>query len=322
MVCDHSNSKKAVNVMELFSFSVSGTPLLLSVSENGLSLYPVHNERFGHPLLLCSGYKDGFSGCIYNNTLHYAYINKENALLLRRLHDPSVLFRINGTDNVSYSDPRLIVFQNLLLLFYVEKAQSSYHLKLRLPFTDDTLVLPESLQAVGSEPPFLFLHTTNRFLYLFLTVGEIHYSYRYTKSTGFQTLRSEEELLSDLRLPWETEKKQFEQGMIHALRLSEQHQTLLREKEQELHLSATRLSELSLETERANSLLSDSSAALQAAEARLAECEQSKQQTEQKLQHTSLLLDRAKAQYNELMQVAEQYRQEALKWYGKFTDRV
>lgn len=308
--------------MELFSFPEADTPLLLSASESGLSLYPVHNERFGHPLLLCSGYKNGFSGCIYNNTLHYAYINKENSLLLRRLHDPSVLFRINGADSISYSAPRLTVFQNLLLLFYIEKVQGSYHLELRLPFTDDALILPEPLRAACSEPPLLFLHTTGGLLYLFLTIGELHISYRYTKAVGFEPLSSESELLSGLRLPWETEKKQLEQGMIHALRLSEQHQNLLHEKEQELRLSQAKLSELSIETEQANSLLSDTTAALQTAEARLAECEQSKQQTEQKLQQTTLLLDRAKAQYNELMQVAEQYRQEALKWYGKFTDRV
>ena len=50
--------------MELFSFSLSGAPLLLSASENSLFVHPMQNERLGHPLLLCSNYKSGFSGCV------------------------------------------------------------------------------------------------------------------------------------------------------------------------------------------------------------------------------------------------------------------
>lgn len=48
---------------------------------------------------------------------------------------------------------------------------------------------------------------------------------------------------------------------------------------------------------------------------------QSLAETEQKAHHSELLLERAKAQYAELMTVAEQYRSEAMKWYGKYTDK-
>lgn len=280
--------------MELFPFVESGAPVLVSASENGLFLHPIHNERFGHPFLLCSGYKNGFSGCIYNDSLHYTYINKENSLLLRRLHESTTLFRLDGTDTVTYQTPQLVAFQGSLLLFYSEKSKDAYRLKLHLPFSEHEPQLPEPLGQAYSVPPLLSLQATGQYLYLFLTAGATDFSYRYSENAGFEVLSSEEELLSRLLIPWESEKTQLEQALLRAVHLSEQQQNLLTAKEQNL----------------------------QAVEASLKECEQSREQALQKLKQTTLLLERAKKQYNELMQVAEQYRQEAAKWYGKFTDRV
>lgn len=279
--------------MELFPFVESGAPVLVSASENGLFLHPIHNERFGHPFLLCSGYKNGFSGCIYNDSLYYTYINKENSLLLRRLHESTTLFRLDGTDTVTYQAPLLVAFQGSLLLFYSERTQDTYRLKLRLPFSEHEPQLPEPLGQAYSAPPLLSLQATGHYLYLFLTTDNTVSAYRYS-SAGFETLSSEEELLSRLHIPWEAEKTQLEQALLRAVHLSEQQQNLLTAKEQNL----------------------------QTVEASLKECEQSREQALQKLKQTTLLLERAKKQYNELMQVAEQYRQEAAKWYGKFTDRV
>lgn len=264
--------------MELFSFTVADTPLLVSGSESGLFLHPMRNERFVHPFLLCSGYKSGFSGCIYNESLYYTYINKENSLLLRRLHSASLLFRLDGTDTVTYQAPQLISVDSTLFLFYFEAESDSYRLKLRLPFDHTALPLPKALLSSFPELPFLSLQTVGTYVYLLLATEATTLSYRYTKSAGFELLFSESELLSNLRLPWEVEKKQLEQALLQAVRLSEQQQNLL------------------------------------------TECEQSRQQAMKKSEQSSLLLERAKDQYNELMQVAERYRQEALKWYGKFTD--
>jgi len=265
--------------MDLFPFVESDTSLLLSASENGLYLHPVRNERFGHPFLLCSGYKSGFSGCVYHNSLYYTYINKENSLLLRRLHESTLLFRLDSSDSITYRTPQLVLFDDTLCLFYIEEEHSSYRLKLRLPLSDTGLSLPEPLLTAFPEPPSLMLQTTARHLYLFLSTGATSVSYRYAKDFGFELLASEEELRSKLQLPWENEKKQLEQALLQAVHLSEQQQNLL------------------------------------------TECEQSRQQAIKESEQASLLLERAKIQYNELMQVAEQYRQEALKWYGKFTDR-
>ncbi len=257
--------------MELFPFVESGTPLLVSASENGLFLHPVRNERFGHPFLLCSGYKSGLSGCVYNNSLYYTYINKENSLLLRRLRESSLLFRLDSTDDVSYRDPRLIVFRNTLFLFYLEETKGSYRLKLCLPFSEAELQLPDLLRTACSEPPLLLLQTAGQYLYLFLTAKDSCVSYRYSPDT-FELLRPEEELHSELQSSWNTEKAQLEHNL----------QTTLTQ---------------------------------------LAECNQNRLRLTHELDLSAHLLERAKSQYSELMRVAEQYKQEAAKWYGKYTDR-
>lgn len=306
--------------MELFSFSVSGTPLLLSVSENDLLSYPMRNEQIGRPFLLCSNYKNGLSGCVYNGALYYTYINRDNSLFLRRFPDSMLRFRLDGTDTASYHAPQLIIFDNTLLLFYFEKDASSYRLKLQLPFSDVNPQLPEIIQAPFHELPALSLQVTGQYLYFFLTVKNTVTSYRYS-SAGFEPLCSERELLSTLLLPWEAEKKQLEQALMQAIHLSEQQQTLLTEKEQKLQQTEANVSELLYKTEQSDSLLGKTTEELQAVKTQLEKSEQTNRLTAETLTHTSLLLERAKVQYNELMQVAEQYRQEALKWYGKFTDR-
>ena len=280
--------------MELYPFIESGSPLLLSASENGLFLHPVRNERFGHPFLLCSGYKDGFSGCIYNDALYYTYINKENSLLLRRLHESTLLFRLDSTDTITYRAPQLVTFRDTLFLFYTEILPDSFRLRLRLPFSEVSPQLPDPLRSSFFQLPLLSLHSTETHLYLFLYKENTTVSYRYSKEKGFESLYNEEDFLSDLQIPWAEEKVQLEQALLRAVHLSEQQQNQLAEKTQKLQTMEAKLAKLISDAELA----------------------------EQKAQQTALLLDRAKAQYNELMQVAEQYRQEAMKWYGKFTERT
>ena len=77
-----------------------------------------------------------------------------------------------------------------------------------------------------------------------------------------------------------------------------------------------------------DSILSDTKAKLRQSEERLhrvrnqlAECDAAHRKTLHNLTQTTGLLERAKAQYEELMQVALQYKEEATKWYRKFTDR-
>lgn len=307
--------------MELFTVSLAGRPLLLSASDTGLFLHTMQNERFGRPSLLCSNYKNGLCGCLSNESLYYAYINRDNSLLLRRLHESALLFRLDSSDTVSYHKPQLLRFNNFLFLFYFENKSERYCLRLQLPFSDSPLSLPEPLCASFSVLPSLSLMTTEHHLYLFLTVGATTVSYRYSPTASFEQISTESDFLSGLRLPWETEKEQLEQALLQAVHLSEKQQSLLTEKEQKLQLNEARLSELSSKAEQTNTLLSETTKKLQITQAQLTECEQNRQQTAQELNHMSHLLERAKTQYNELMQIAEQYRQEALKWYGKFTDR-
>ncbi len=279
--------------MELLYSFEPNKKLLLSASPSGLYVHTMYNEHFLRPTLLCSNYDSGLCGTLYNGSLYYSYINKDRSLLLRCLHDPTLRFRLDSTSTVTYREPQLVAFADSLLLFYFEAESNRYRLKLRHPFTETQPPLPDALKT--SFPVFPTLHTlaTKQYLYISLATGGTSLLFRYHPSSSFEQLRSEEELLPILRIPWETEKTQLEQSLMQAIHLSEQQQTLL----------------------------SETTQTLQATQTQLAKCEQNRQQALQTSEKTSLLLERAKAQYNELMQVAEQYRLEAQKWYGKFTDR-
>ncbi|MBQ8800487.1 MAG: hypothetical protein IJZ55_13100 [Lachnospiraceae bacterium] len=307
--------------MELLYFLEPNKKLLLSASQAGLYLHTMYNERFLRPALLCSNYESGLCGALYNGSLYYSYINKEHSLLIRCLRDSSLPFRLDSTSTVTYREPQLAVFNNSLFLFYFETENNTYQFKMRQLFTETQPHLPRILEASFSELPILHILATKQFLYLLLTAGQTSVLFRYHPDSSFRQLSSEEEYLAKLRLPWESEKKELEQSLIQAVQLSGQQQSLLTEKEQKLQATETILSGLSSELKQTKNELSEKNDTLQHIQLRLTECEQSRQQATHALEHTQQLLNRAKTQYNELMQVAEQYRLEAQKWYGKFTDR-
>ena len=307
--------------MELLFPFEPNKKLLLSTSQSGLFLHTLYNDRFLRPTLLCSNYKSDLCSALYNDTIYYSYINKDDSLLLRCLRDSSLLLRLDSTSTVTYRGPQLIAFNNSLFLLYFEALHNSYQLKMRQLFTETQPHLPRILEASFSELPLLHLLATKQFLYLLLTTGQTSVLFRYHPDSSFRQLWSEEEYLAKLRLPWESEKRELEQSLIQAVQLSGQQQTRLTEKEQKLQAAESKLSGLSSELKQTKAELSEKNDTLQHIQLRLTECEQNRQQTLHTLEHTQQLLDRAKTQYNELMQVAEQYRAEAQKWYGKFTDR-
>jgi len=320
-LCDHSNNKKSGDAMELLFPFEPNKKLLLSASKAGLFLHTMYNDRFLRPTLLCSNYESGLCGALYHGFLYYSYVNKDRSLLLRCLQDSTLPFRLDSTGTVTYREPRLVVFNNSLFLFYFEVANTSYQLKMRQLFTETQPRLPDMLGTSFSELPVLHVLATTQHLYILLTTGQTSVLFRYHPDSSFRQLHSEEELLPILRIPWDSEKIQLEQSLMQAIHLSEQQQTLLTEKEQRLQLTERKLAELSFKWEHTQTLLSETTQTLQATQTQLTECEQNRLLAVQTSERTSLLLERAKTQYNELMQVAEQYRAEAQKWYEKFTDR-
>ena len=310
--------------------------ILLTASSSGLYAHHYQNDRFLRSSLLCSNYEQGLSGVLYNDALYYAYINKEQSLLLRCIGESSLQFRLDGTEAISYHAPRLAVFGGFLLLLYFECTGGAYQLRIRAPFADlPPITLPSFLPVSFAGLPDLGILPSEKHLYLLLCAGGSSFLFRYTTSFAPKILCSEEEFFSRLRPVRDAEKAEFMTQLQQAEQQATEQQELLTEKETKLQMLRTRLAEreanLHMQTmllAEKDTELSDTKALLQQSKEqlhhvqnRLTECDAARREALQNLTHTSGLLERAKVQYGELMQIALQYKEEAAKWYGKFTDR-
>lgn len=271
--------------------------LFLYSFEHRLYLRTVQSERISRPILLCNNYQDGLSGISYNKALYYSYLSHDDSLLVRNLAEPTPVFRLDGTSIVSYSAPHLVVFADRLLFFYIEKSKDSYSLKSRALFSE---IQPESLPDCFSDAPTLHILSADPYLYVLLSAADTSKLFRYNTDLRTELLSTGEDLLCELTPLFEQKHKQLQQKLETSSHLFVQQSKLLHEKEQEA---------------------SDAKLQLAAKEQELRSLRQALAETEEKAHHTELLLERAKAQYTELMTVAEQYRNEAMKWYGKFTDK-
>ncbi len=273
--------------------------LLLSTSDSGLYAHALQNERLIRSTQLCSNYESDLSGVLYNNTLYYSYLTKERSLLVRCFGDATIVFRLDSTGNISYQQPQLLSFANTLLLSYIEQTDAGYVPKFRCLFTDlPPVSLP--ISAPASVIPQLRLLSTDTALYIFLSADTTSEVFRYNTSFSPEKLCTETEASAILQLPWKTEKNELQQKIDQ---LTEQ-----------LTQAQDELAQKSAQCTRLESMLIEQTGNLHTTKKQLA-------QTEHNLQQTQTLLERAKAQYDELMQVAERYRDEARKWYGKFSDR-
>lgn len=282
--------------------------ILLTASSSGLYAHHYQNDRFLRSSLLCSNYEQGLSGVLYNDALYYTYINKEHSLLLRCIGESSLQFRLAGTETISYHSPRLAVFGGFLLLLYLERTDGTYQLRMRTPFAGlPPIAFPSVLPASFPGFPDLGVLSSEKYLYLLLSAGDSSFLFRYTTSFVPEILCSEEELFSRLRPIRDAEKAEFMTQLHQAEQQAAEQQALLTEKDSELSDTKSRLQQ--------------SEEHLHHVQRRLTECDAARREALQNLTHTSGLLERAKVQYEELMQIALQYKEEAAKWYGKFTDR-
>lgn len=225
-----------------------------------------------------------------------------------------------------------------------------YHLKLQTPFANlPPIPAPSVLPASFAGLPDLRIMTSEKHLYLLLSAGASSFLFRYSSSFEPEVLGSEEELMTRFRISWETEKTELEKQLRQIIHQSEVQQAILSEKEANLHTQEMLLAEKDTDLQATKALLVEKDSGLRAAEAllsektsvlsdtkarlkqseehlqlvqnQLTECETARGEALQKLTQTAGLLERAKVQYEELMRVALQYKEEAAKWYGKFTDR-
>lgn len=103
-------------------------------------------EGLTRPVTLCTDFAGSLSDTVHNGTVYYCYVNSGKDIVVRSITDLQELYKIDSRDMSDCMNPRLVSFQNTLLLFYVIKnpINDAYCLKVLFPFdVQRHIMLPE-----------------------------------------------------------------------------------------------------------------------------------------------------------------------------------
>lgn len=237
--------------------------LLLYPSGQNIFLGTSNGRAFTRAVSLCNDYAEELSDVIYNGTIYFSYQNSHHDIILRNITDTEPVFQILQQDIPDCFSPKLVVFQDTLLLFYSVKnpVNDSYLLKSVFPEQTGKKL---KLSAVFSDKPSIYSIISNNHLLLCVIDGaQIHF-WQIDKNWNIVKLSlQDDQTLTSMHMQAQAEYDQ-----------------LLKKETRQL---STQISHL-----------------------------------QQEISHRDALIESAKQQYNELMITATKYRDEAIKWRGKF----
>lgn len=237
--------------------------LLLYHSGNNIFLGTSNGRAFTRAVSLCNDYAGELSDVIYNGTVYFSYQNSNHDIILRNITDTEPVFQILQQDIPDCFSPKLLVFQDTLLLLYFIKnpLNDTYLLKSIFP-EHPTHKLP--ISAIFQNKPTIYSTFSNNRMFLHITAGD-HIEF------------------------WQIDKD------WNAIKLSFFDKNALTD------LYAKAQAEYDIRLKEA-----------------LMEQTKILEKAKQEISQRDAIIESAKRQYNELMDTATKYRDEAIKWRGKF----
>ncbi len=116
--------------------------LFLYSNEDQICLRTSTGENLSRPVILCNDYAQGLSDTIYNGTIHYAYQNTQQDIVIRSITDLNTLYKLSSQDTPDCFHPQITVLNQQLLLFYIVKnpLNESFCIKCICPFYPDAQI--------------------------------------------------------------------------------------------------------------------------------------------------------------------------------------
>lgn len=256
--------------------------LLLYHLNSQIHLRTMNSELIGRPTILCSDFARDLTSTIYNGTIYYAYVNTGHNLLVKSITEPNTLFKLENTEALEYFQPQILVFNKQLLLFYTiqNPVDHSYSIKCVFPFQNDiSFTIPDSFPLL----PKLMVFPTDD--YVFINIYNDFYNKILQMDSKYHcnTLGSRQDFTEERSEDLKQKIEQLEQQL-------EEQDSIIKERD---------------------AIIEEQQSAIKEQDALL-------QEKENALRNQSAMIESAKKQYNELMDVASQYREEAIKWRSKF----
>lgn len=239
--------------------------LIIYNAGSNIFLRVAHFGGLDRPIVLAADYLCGLTECIYNSSLYYSYINQNGSLILKNIMDTTNILAIDCNYVQEYSNPKLAICNNTLLLFYLKQNPVSDKPSLHCITPDDNNALPIPLPDIKKPVNSYSVLAYNNFI--LLCVNE--HIYRIEQIGHFKQL---------------------------AICTADNNSTD--------NNNADSINSNNNYIEREKSLTEDFNKKIAACQA--------------KINEQSAVIDSITTQYNELMDIARQYRDEAIKWRSKF----
>ena len=246
--------------------------LIIYNAGSNIFLRVAHFGGLDRPIVLATDYLCGLTECIYNSSLYYSYINQNGSLILKNIMDTANILAIDCNYVQEYSNPKLAICNNTLLLFYLKQNPVSDKPSLHCITPDDNNALPIPLPDIKKPVNSYSVLAYNNFI--LLCVNE--HIYKIEHIGHFKQL---------------------------AICTADNNSTDNNNADN-INSNNNNSNNNDNYIEREKSLTEDFNKKIAACQA--------------KINEQSAVIDSITTQYNELMDIARQYRDEAIKWRSKF----
>ena len=246
--------------------------LIIYNAGSNIFLRVAHFGGLDRPIVLAADYLCGLTECIYNSSLYYSYINQNGSLILKNIMDTANVLAIDCNYVQEYSNPKLAICNDTLLLFYLKQNPVSDKPSLHCITPDDNNALPIPLPDIKKPVNSYSVLAYNNFI--LLCVNE--HIYKIEQIGHFKQL--------DICTADNNSTDNNNADNINSNNNNSNNNDNYIEREKSL-------------TEDFNK--------------KIAACQA-------KINEQSAVIDSITTQYNELMDIARQYRDEAIKWRSKF----
>ncbi|MDO5155175.1 MAG: hypothetical protein Q4D51_04340 [Eubacteriales bacterium] len=266
-----------------------GTSLLFYASENHIILRKKKGETFSRPITLASDYFSDLTQTLYNGNVYYSYINDKQEIIVKNITENQSLFTSEDETISTYYYPVLTTFQKQLFLFYIMKNpfDNSYSIKCNAIFTNNIhFIIPDTYKTL----PKISLTPLSEVLLISIYDDFSHKFILMDSSFSATPIGSSR----DFSISQCQQHKQELEAMLQQCQ-----------------------KEISANTQENNQQIERLNQEILSLQSKLSIRDQLLQERKKEYDHMSSMLESAKTQYNELMQIANQYRQEAIKWHNK-----
>ena len=246
--------------------------LIIYNAGSNIFLRVAHFGGLDRPIVLAADYLCGLTECIYNSSLYYSYINQNGSLILKNIMDTANVLAIDCNYVQEYSNPKLAICNDTLLLFYLKQNPVSDKPSLHCITPDDNNALPIPLPDIKKPVNSYSVLAYNNFI--LLCVNE--HIYKIEQIGHFK----------------------------HLAICTADNNSTDNNNADNINSNNNNSNNNDNYIEREKSLTEDFNKKIAACQA--------------KINEQSAVIDSITTQYNELMDIARQYRDEAIKWRSKF----